>query len=102
MTKMNESPRVTCSLIPRDWFSLRHFPDTDTFSLWSENTPNDTVTATEVFATRAQMHELHGWLTETLGLTHPRPSAPKTASIAHRHDPYAFDVVQARLGDPDE
>lgn len=49
---------------------------------------------------RAAAHQLHAWLTEVLGMSHPAPSSPLTASKAHeggtkasRNKGYSFDVV---------
>lgn len=60
--------------------------------------------------TRAELHRLHEAIGQALGLTHARPTTPKTASraSASAHGSRAFDrpispeLASARLGDPEE
>ncbi|MEE9125385.1 MAG: hypothetical protein V3U14_12980 [candidate division NC10 bacterium] len=46
---------------------------------------------------RSEMHELHAWLTEALGMTHPTPSGPKTASRAGASPPSSRTAPARRL-----
>lgn len=85
-----------------DRLVLTHGDEYDTF-VFGIGKPGDDIedfdrpaTLPCVGLTRAEVTELHAALTEALGLTHPRPTSPLTASKAH--DPYLVDEVTTPSG----
>jgi hypothetical protein len=85
-TLKNDSISLNCSLVPADQIVVDTTAcDPSTAVVIVQTLTAGAAAVPSVWLSYADALELHGYLAEVLGLSHPAPSAPLTASVPAAH-----------------